>query len=102
MEVKVHSIHFNAREDLLDFVEGRVNKLDQFADNIINSEVFLRVENTKDSDNKVAEIKVHLPGRELFAKKTSKSFEESTDEAVDALRRQIRKYKEKLSEKHPH
>ena len=45
--------------------------------------------------NKIAEIKLLVPGQDLFVKKQAKSFEESTDLAVEALRRQVKKYKEK-------
>lgn len=95
MTVKVHSIHFDADVKLLDFIESKVGKLDQFHDNIIKSEVFLRVDKADNAENKVAEIKLAIPGKELFAKRQCKSFEEATDSAVEALRRQIKKYKEK-------
>ena len=52
-----------------------------------------------DHSNKVAEIKINIPGTELFAKKQCASFEEATDLAVDALRRQIQKHKEKIRDK---
>ena len=46
--------------------------------------------------NKIIEIKLNVPGKELFAKKQTKSFEESTDEAIEALRKQLLKEKEKM------
>ncbi|MEM8969822.1 MAG: HPF/RaiA family ribosome-associated protein, partial [Bacteroidota bacterium] len=45
----------------------------------------------------IVEIKLNIPGNQLFAKEQSESFEAATDQAVDALRRQLRKYKEKHS-----
>jgi len=96
MKVKVHSIRFDADSKLLEFVQGRVDKLEHFYDKIINSEVFLRLDKSSNTDNKVAEIKMNIPGKELFAKKKCKSFEEATDTAVDALRRQLKKHKQKL------
>lgn len=96
MEVNVHSIHFDADGKLLEFVNEKVDKLDQYHDKIINGEVFLRLDKSDTNENKIAEIKVNIPGKELFAKKQCKSFEEATDLAVDALRRQISKYKEKV------
>jgi putative sigma-54 modulation protein len=96
MDIKVSSVHFNADKKLLDFVNKKVNKLIKFYEEIIGAEVFLRLENTQDIDNKVAEIKLMIPGSELFAKKQSKTFEEATENAVDALRQQIIKHKEKV------
>ncbi len=58
-------------------------------------EVFLRLDKSEDKANKIAEVKILIPGKELFAKKQCKSFEEATDTAVEALRRQIKKVKGK-------
>ncbi|MDB4089079.1 ribosome-associated translation inhibitor RaiA [Flavobacteriales bacterium] len=94
MDIKVQSIHFDADKKLVDFVEERVTKLSHYYDKIIGGDVFLKLESS-DKENKVAEIKIKLPGKDLFAKKQCKSFEEATDEAVEALRRQINKHKSK-------
>ena len=94
MDIKVQSIHFDADKKLVDFVEEKVGKLSQYYDKIIGGDVFLKLESS-DSANKVAEIRIKIPGNDLFAKKQCKSFEEATDEAVEALRRQISKHKSK-------
>lgn len=95
MKVKIQSIHFNADRKLLDFIEGKVDKLGHFYDNIIGSEVFLRLDKNSNTENKIAEIKLHIPGNDLFVKKQCKSFEEATDTAVETLTRQLKKHKEK-------
>ena len=95
MNIKINSVKFSPTKQLETFVETKVRKLGQFSDDIIGAEVFLKLENTQDLDNKVAEIKIDIPGNEFFVKKQSKSFEESTDNAVDALKRKITKAKEK-------
>lgn len=96
MNLIVHSIHFDADVKLKNFIEEKVNKLKQFDDKILEGEVFLRLDKSDDNENKVAEIKLLVPGKEMFAKKQCKSFEEATDLAVEALRRQIKKHKEKV------
>ena len=93
MDLNVHSVHFSADRKLVDFINGRVSKLELFFDNIIAGEVYLKVDNSSNSENKVAEIKLSIPGKELFAKKQCKSFEEAADLACEALRRQVRKHK---------
>ena len=95
MDIQVHSVHFDADRKLLDFIDKKIGKLEQYFDHIINGEVFLRIGNPSDRENKVAEIKLSIPGKELFAKKQCKSFEEATDLACEALRKQVKKYKEK-------
>ena len=94
MDIKIHSIHFDADKKLIDFVNKKVGKLDQFYDNIIGAEVFLRYEKDQ-TPNKIAEIKLQIPGSDLFAKKPSETFEEATDLAMDALRKQLTKKKAK-------
>jgi len=96
MQIDVHSVHFNADVKLVDFIKVKLEKLKQYHKNITNSEVFLRLENESSLVNKIVEIKVNIPGNDLFSKKQCKSFEEATDEAVEALRRQILKRKEKF------
>jgi putative sigma-54 modulation protein len=98
MDIKVNSVNFTADQKLITFVNEKVNKLQLFFDNIISSEVFLRVDKDQEKENKLAEIKILLPGKELFAKKQCRTFEEATDLAVEALRRQVRKHKGKLAD----
>lgn len=95
MEVKIQSVGFKADAKLKEFAIQKINKLDTFSDTLISSEVFFKVLNAKDEENKEAEIKISLPGNDLFAKKHAKSFEEAVDNAVEALRRQLRKIKGK-------
>ncbi|MBI1837181.1 MAG: ribosome-associated translation inhibitor RaiA [Flavobacteriia bacterium] len=95
MDIQVHSVHFTADKKLIDFVNEKVGKLELFYDNIIASEVFLRLDKDQEGENKVAEVKILIPGKELFAKKQCKSFEEAADLAVEALRKQVNKHKDK-------
>jgi len=97
MDLNVHSVHFDADRKLVDFINNKVNKLELFFDNIISGEVYLRLDKSSKNENKVAEIKLALPGKEVFAKKQCKSFEEAADLACDALRRQVKKHKSKMS-----
>ncbi len=94
MKLQMHSIHFDADIKLLNFIQKKTDKLHTFYDRIIDGEVIMRLEKN-DIDNKVVEIKVNLPGSQLFAKEQSKSFEAATDMAVEALRRQLKKFKDK-------
>ena len=95
MEIKIHSIHFDADQKLIEFIEKKVGKLVQFYDNILGAELFLRLDKDQSLENKLVEIKLAIPKNDLFAKKQSRTFEESTDNAVEALRRQLKKTKEK-------
>ncbi len=95
MNIQIHSVRFDADKKLIDFVQQKLEKLTLFGEEIVNAEVYLRLDKDQERENKISEIKLELPGGPLFARKQSKSFEEATDEAMDALKKQIAKHKEK-------
>jgi putative sigma-54 modulation protein len=96
MNIQIHSIRFDADKKLLDFVTQKMNKLVLLSDDIVNAEVFLKLDHDEERENKITEIKVEYPGGPLFARKQSKTFEEATDMVVAALKRQIVKQKGKM------
>jgi len=96
MTINIQSVHFDADKKLLGFVNQKVEKLNTFYDGIINSEVILRLDKNSNAANKIAEIKMLGKGQEFFAKKQCASFEEATDLACEALKTQVKKYKEKI------
>ncbi|WP_308990829.1 ribosome-associated translation inhibitor RaiA [Mariniflexile litorale] len=96
MKVITQSVNFNADKKLIDFIQKRMDKLDMFYDKVIQSDVFLKVENTSDKENKIFEAKLSVPGDSFVVKKQCKSFEEGADMAVSSLERQLKKRKEKL------
>ena len=95
MNIQIHSVRFDADKKLIDFVHQKLDKLTQYGEDIVNAEVYLRLDNDIDKENKISEIKLDISGKPLFARKQSKSFEEATDDAIDALKKQITKYKQK-------
>ena len=96
MKLQIHSIHFDADQKLLEFIQRRADKLETFFDRIIDGEAFLRVEKNGLNENKLIEVKINIPGNQLFTKSHDKSFEAAADKAMDVLKRQLKKHKEKL------
>lgn len=96
MKVDVQAVNFNVDRKLVDFINLRLEKLEQYFDKIIDIDVNLRVENTSDKENKSADVIVKIPGDDIVVKKTAKSFEEAIDLAGDAAERLLVKRKEKL------
>ena len=95
MRININAVHFKADKKLIAFINEKMGKLTQVFDGVIDSEVMLKLDNNESRDNKIAEIKVSIPGNNLYVKKQSSTFEESTDVAVEALRRQMKRYKDK-------
>ena len=98
MNVVIHPVHFDASSQLMDFINRKLGKLETFFDRIIETEIFLKMGTKQNIKDKTVEIKIHVPGKTLFVAKTSKTFEESTDLAVQTITSQLKKQKEKLRE----
>lgn len=96
MKVSISSLHFKADSKLEDFIREKVSKFPNIFDGVLGCDVTLKLDAASNNENKIAEIRVLIPGNDLFAKKQAKSFEEAIDTAVDALKRQIKRRKEKL------
>lgn len=96
MNTNIQTVHFDADKKLVEHIEKKMNKLDQFYDNITDADVILRLEKSDVRENKITEIKIFVKGGDFFVKKQANSFEESFDLSFDAIKNQIVKYKEKL------
>lgn len=96
MKVNVHAVNFTVDGKLVDFIQERMNKLEKYYDKVVDADVYLKVEKTSDKENKIAEIKVNVPGDDFMVKKQCKTFEEAVENASDSLERLLVKRKEKL------
>lgn len=95
MKIHTEAVQFKADEKLLEFIEKKLKKLDTFFDRIIEVNVILKLENAGQVKDKVAEVKVLVPGETLFAKGIHKTFEGAVEGVADTMKRQLLKYKEK-------
>ncbi len=96
MKVTISSLHFKADTKLENFIREKVTKVSSLFDGVIGSEVILKLDQSDNNANKIAEIRIMIPGKDLFAKKQSKTFEEAVDNAVGAIKKQITRHKEKV------
>lgn len=99
MTVYTEAVAFKADQKLLKFIEEKLAKLEGMFDRIIDARVVLKLENSGQVKDKIAEVRVHLPGQVLVAKNTHKTFEGSIMEIIENLKRQIRRYKSRLQDK---
>ena len=96
MKVNVHAVNFTVDKKLVDFVQERLDKLEKFYDKVVSSDVFLKVEKTSEKENKIVEIKIHVPGDDFMVKKQCKTFEEAIEVSAESLERLLIKRKEKI------
>jgi putative sigma-54 modulation protein len=96
MKVNVHAVNFNVDRKLVGFINERLVKLEKYYDKVVSSDVFLKVEKTSEKENKVVEVKIHVPGDDFMVKKQCKTFEEGVELASESLERLLVKRKEKV------
>lgn len=89
MKILIQALDLKPQQELIDFINEKINKLERFTDEVLESRVLLKVDKSDSRENKICEIRLVVKGHDLFATRQSKSFEEATIEAVEALRNQI-------------
>lgn len=95
MKVNVHAVNFTVDRKLVEFIQEKMDKLEKYYDKIVSSDVFLKVFNTSDKENKFVEIIVNVPGDDFIVKKQCRTFEEAVDLNIESLERLLLKRKEK-------
>lgn len=95
MKVQTQAVHFNADKKLKEFIENKLSRLETFYGKLQSADVILKLENSGQVRDKIAEVKLHLPGTVLFVRESQKTFEASVDSAISSLKRQLIKYKER-------
>ena len=100
MRLQIHAVHFTADQSLLDFIQAKLDKLDTFHDRIISGEVFLRLEgaDTNKVKEKIVEVRLMIPGKEIFVKEHNKTFESATDHVLDVLKDKLVRFKQKRND----
>jgi putative sigma-54 modulation protein len=96
MRVRTEAIQFKADQKLVEYIDKKLQKMDNYFDRIIEAKVTLKLENSGQVKDKIAEIKMSVPGEMIIVKESSKTFEAAIDTSVDVLKRRLIKYKEKL------
>ncbi len=95
MKIQIQALHFDASANLTEFVQKKVSKLEKYADDISDVDVILKVVKPETANNKDASIKFNVKSNEFFANKVADTFEEAVDLTVEALEKQLIKFKEK-------
>ena len=96
MNVQIQTVHFDADQKLMDHVQKKLGKLTTFHDKITGVEVYFKLDSMSQKvKDKVAEIRISVPRHEFFVKASSKSFEESFENALSSIVTQIIRKKEK-------
>lgn len=96
MTIRIESIHFTADQKLIEFIQKKLDRLDQYHDKVIDAHVILKLENSGRVKDKIVEVKLDVPGDLIIATESNKTFEAAIDQVSDVLKRQLIKYKERV------
>ena len=96
MKLNISTLKFHSDIKLLDFAQKKTEKLETFYDKIIDGEASLKLDKNEAKENKIIDLKVNIPGASFFASEQKSTFEAATDEAVESIRRQLKKHKGKF------
>lgn len=94
MKITIQTPNFKAPEKLIDFVTANVTKLAGLSDRLIEAQVVLKINKSNSKKDKHCEMKIVIPGNDLFAEKQSSTFEDAVVKCLDALEHQINRWKD--------
>ena len=97
MNVQIQSVKFDAGQQLLDFIQKKMERLDRFVDDRAGDvEVTLRLDPDSEKGNKVVIVQLHVPGGDIRVEERAFTFEEAVDNSMDIIKRQLEKAKAKF------
>jgi putative sigma-54 modulation protein len=94
MDIIIQSLGFKAGEELEGYVNEKLEKLSP-SDHIVRANVVLFLGPDRATPNNYCEIRLEVPGNDLFIKESSPEFEQAIDSAVNKLQGMLRKQKDK-------
>jgi putative sigma-54 modulation protein len=100
MDIIIQSLGFTASDNLRSFIEEELGKLIHKDDMIVRANVTLYKASDSIPSNNYCEIRLEIPGKDLFAKRNSDVFEKAIVDTVGVIQKQLRKMKEKLTDHH--
>ncbi|MCS7229026.1 MAG: ribosome-associated translation inhibitor RaiA [Candidatus Kryptonium sp.] len=95
MAVRITGHHVEMTEQIKNYIEKEIARLDKFFDGIIDTEVILR-QDTKHNHLKEAEILIKVYEHKLTAKATDPDILKAFDKSLTKVERQLIKFKDKL------
>ena len=93
MNTTINPVKFKTDEKLEKYINDKVSKLDRMIDNAMKCEVTLKLEKPETDNNKIVDMRLYVPGKDLFVTKQADTFEDAVNQCVDTLKVQIERYK---------
>lgn len=95
MNKTIQPVNFNASQDLLTHVGEIFDKLEKFNDKIVSADIYLKSLRETPTKEKKIEVRLFMPGKDIFIEQQADSFISAAQQAFDRLKVIIINNKEK-------
>lgn len=95
MKVNIQAVHFDIAERLEKHIEKKTKRYEKLLPASADMEIRMTLVKPETNLNKETAIRISGIGQELFAQKVCDTFEQSIDECLEAIDRQLDKQKDK-------
>lgn len=99
MKISIQTPDFRASEKLTGFVTESVQRLSGLTDRILEVQVLLKTEKSDTQKNRICELKLAIPGNDIFASRQSETFEGAVSETIKAAQQQVRRWRDSMNAK---
>lgn len=96
MNVEIQFVHAVQNDTLEEQVREKLSKLEKKYEWITNAAVFFKTEKHPNEENYVCEIRLSVPGPQLFASSNETNFNTAINNTIQQLGIQLEKQKAKL------
>ena len=96
MQIQILSTHFEADEELLKFVTKKFRRLEKLYSRLERCNVILKHEKNSRNKKCVVEVRLAVPGEDIFASERAETYQQAIELLLDDLKKQVVKRKEKL------
>jgi len=95
MKIRTTARHFELTDNLRQFAENEIKRLEKYFDHIIDTHLTMSVEKSRQT----AELSVKVYGTTLISKAKAFDMYVSVEQVITKMETQIKKYKAKLKDK---
>lgn len=100
MNKTIETVNFDASPELITHVDELFNDLTRFHDQVTSADIYLKRNEEKATEEYEVEIKVFLPGHEIFSDANGESVNDAAKRVIAKAKRQLRELKDADKDKH--
>lgn len=96
MNLTIETPDFKATKSLINFVKANVAKITKDRNRILEGHVTLKLDKSSTQEDKICELKLVIPGNDLFASRRSETFKKAVTDCTHAIKHQMGSWKDSV------